>query len=410
MTQEAALPPFDFQAAFGDGDPYATYAHYRRHDPVHFVPRPPDAEYPGADLYLFRHADVMTWLRDRRLGHWERPADAQQPPADTFAAVSGNFMLFRNPPSHTRLRGLANSAFTPRQVAQQRAHIEAVAATLAQDLRDGGNEAELVTQFAFPLPMLVIARMLGIPEADFRTFRSLANDLAAAIDFPVDGLEAFLARVDQSTADLSVYLRDLAAQRRADPQDDLISALLRSEGDDGKLSEAEFLATCILLLVAGHETTVNLIGNGTLALLRHREQWDALRADPTLAPNATEELLRFDAPVQLTTRLVMEDVEVGELSVPAGTVVHFLLGSANRDEAVFDAPGRLDIRRDVGRIMSFGMGIHFCLGAPLARMEGAIAFETLTREFPEMRLVSDTAMWRPGAVFHGLQELPVLLR
>lgn len=409
---ELEIAPFDVNAIFAGGNPYAALARYRRESPVHVQTRTWKGEEsfpPKLDIFLFRHADCMTWLRDPRLGHWERPADAEQPPSNTYAAVADHFMLFRHPPVHTRLRGVANLAFTPRKVEKQRAGVEQIAARLASEMRDGEQPVDLIGQFAYPLPMLVIAEVLGIPREDYRMFRTLAGDLAAAIDFPVDGLEAFIARVDQSTAELSDYFGHLVTARRADPREDLISTLVHAVSEEGRLSEEELIATCILLLVAGHETTVNLIGNGTLALLRNPEQWAVLRDDPTLARNATEELLRYDAPVQFTTRRVMEDVEIEGRHIPEGSVFHFMLSSGNRDETVFTDPDRLDVRRDVGRIMSFGMGIHFCLGAPLARLEGEIAFATLVREFPNLSLVSEEPRWRPGAIFHGLAELPLNL-
>ncbi len=412
------LPPFDFTSTFRDGNPYPAYERYRTQDPVHVVREDVgDGSRVDTSTYLFGHPECMKWLRDQRLGReWRPPGDGPVLPRhrpdlepDSFAAVSNLFMLFRDPPVHTRLRSVANLAFTPRQVEKLRPQIEAMALDLADDLRTAGEGVDLIGRFAFPLPMLVIAELLGIPREDFRKFRSLAGDIAAAIDFPVDGLEAFLARVDQSTKELSAYLRWLITTRRAESRDDLLSQLIHAEADEGRLNEQELVATCILLLVAGHETTVNLIGNGTLALMRHPDQWRTLVAEPGLARNATEELLRYDAPVQLTARVALEPVEIGGTGVEEGTWVNFMLGSANRDETVFERADQLDIRRDVGRIMSFGMGIHFCLGAPLARMEGEIAFATLARQFPGLQLVSDTVHWRPGAVFHGLQELPLRL-
>ncbi|MBA2469638.1 MAG: cytochrome P450 [Chloroflexia bacterium] len=413
------LPPFDFASTYRDGNPYPSYARYRTQDPVHVLPDDiANGTGAGVRALLFGHTDCMRWLRDQRLGReWHQPDDGQllprqrpNPEPDSFGAVANLFMLFRDPPVHTRLRGVANMAFTPRQVEKLRPQIEAMAIELANELRDAnGDDVDLIGQFAFPLPMLVIAEMLGIPREDFRKFRSLAGDIAAAIDFPVDGLGEFLARVDQSTKELAGYLRWLIATRRTEPRDDLLSLLIHAEADEGRLSEEELVATCILLLVAGHETTVNLIGNGTLALMRHPDQWRALVAEPGLARNAAEELLRYDAPVQLTARHALEPVEIGGVEIDKGTHVSFVLGSANRDESVFEQADRLDIRRDVGRIMSFGMGIHFCLGAPLARMEGEIAFATLARQFPKLSLVSDKVHWRPGAVFHGLSELPLSL-
>ncbi len=412
MTQ-TTLPPFDFEIAFRDGNPYPAYAHYRTLEPVHVIPpderRVEDAQ--TNQVIFFRHADVMASLRDNRLGR-EHGGDSSAP-VDTndesFWAMANHFMLFRDPPVHTRLRSVANMAFTPRQVERMRPHIEATAQSLIDEMRRAGNETDLISQFAFPLPMLVIAGLIGIPAEDFRLFRRVAGDIAAAIDVPSEGLQEFVARVDQSTAELISYLRDLVAQRRANPQDDLLTRLIEAESAEGKLNERELIATCILLIVAGHETTVNLIGNGALAFMRNRDQWQALVDDPSLARNAAEEVLRYDAPVQFTSRLVKEEAEYGGVTLHPGDWASMMLGSANRDETIFPDPDRFDIRRDVGRIMSFGMGIHFCLGAPLARLEGEIAFATLAQAFPDMALATDAVRWRPGAVFHGLQELPVRL-
>jgi pimeloyl-[acyl-carrier protein] synthase len=412
MTQ-TALPPFDFETAYRDGNPYPAYARYRTHEPVHVVEHERETGDPVREVFLFRHADCIAWLRDNRLGRehgGSNGVDAVQRSPGVFGEMAGMFMLFRDPPVHTRLRGVANMAFTPRQVERMRPQIEATARDLANDLRATGDGVDLIGRFAFPLPMMVIAGMLGIPKEDFRQFRRVAGDIAAAIDVPLEGLQDFIARVDESTTDLIAYLRQLIARRRRpDPRDDLLSQLIHAEADEGKLSEDELVATIILLIVAGHETTVNLIGNGTLALLRNPGQWRGLVREPGLARNAAEELLRFDAPVQFTGRVAKEAVEIGGHTIQPGSWVNFMLGSANRDELAFAEPDRLDIRRDVGRVMSFGMGIHFCLGAPLARMEGEIAFATLTREFPNLSLATDTPPWRPGAVFHGLQELPLRL-
>ncbi len=411
MTQ-TSLPPFDFDLPYRDGNPYPEYARYRSLEPVHVIP-PADRskdDAQTAQVLLFRHADVIASLRDNRLGR-ERGGDPA--PVDTsdesFRSMAHHFMLFRDPPAHTRLRSVANMAFTPRQVERMGPHIAATAASLIAEMRASGNEADLIAQFAFPLPMLVIAGLIGIPQEDFRLFRSVAGDIAAAIDVPTEGLQAFIARVDQSTAELIGYLRDLIAQRRANPQDDLLTSMIQAESAEGKLNERELIATCMLLIVAGHETTVNLIGNGTLAFMRNRDQWQALVDDPSLARSAVEEALRYDAPVQFTSRLVKEEAGYGGVTLHPGEWVSMMIGSANRDETVFPDPDRFDIRRDHGRNMSFGMGIHFCLGAPLARMEGEIAFASLAQAFPEMTLATDTVRWRPGAVFHGLQELPLRL-
>lgn len=415
MTEldQATRRVFDIGAAFAAGDPYATYSWFREHDPISIGA---DREWAPPPVSLFRHADILRFLRDNRLGkEWSKLFPPQElAPAidrDSFHAVAGNWMLFRDPPTHTHLRGLANLAFTPRQVETMRPEIERLAQGLLADLRRTAEEAgsvDLIMNFAYPLPTLVIAQILGIPPEDFGKFRRWAGDIGAAIDFPIEGLAEAQARVDQTTRELSEYLRWVFALRKADPQDDLISRLIAADEDGNRLDEDEVIGTCVLLLVAGHETTVNLIGNGTLALMRHPEQWQALVNDPALARNTTEELLRYDSPVQLTTRVAFEPVDLGNgIIAPPATEVVFVLGAANRDPAAFVDPDRLDITRRVDRVMSFGMGIHFCLGSPLARLEGEIAFRTLAMGAPEMTWARDTPIWRPGAVLHGLQELPV---
>jgi cytochrome P450 len=408
---------FDVQAAFADGNPYPHYAWFREHEPVHAGEPGWPLDHPR--IFLFRHADVMRWLKDPRVVRRAsqlaevralRAEQAWEPPApDTWGHVADRFMLFQDPPDHTRRRGLANRAFTPRVVADRREEIEAIASDLLAAFLEEGGEGDLIRALSYPLPVLVIARVLGIPREDMQRFRGWAAVLGAAIDLPSDALAAFQARANDATREMAEYLRHIVARRRAEPNDDLISRLIAARDEEGRLTEDELIATCILLMIAGHETTVNLITNGTLALLRHRDQWERLVADPALAGNATEELLRYDRPVQLTARLLAEDVEIGGVGVPRGTELFFMLGSANRDEAVWDAPDALRIDRPVGRHMAFGMGIHFCLGAPLARLEGEMAFALLAREAPELALVDPDPRWRPGAVLHGLERLDVRL-
>jgi pimeloyl-[acyl-carrier protein] synthase len=392
-------------------DIYGYYARFREAAPV----ARGEIGWAGGDpaLVLLRFEDVHAWLRDQRLGkEWRSllPPDqpATMPEPGTFGDVASDFMLFRDPPHHTRLRSTANMAFTPRHVNNMRAPIETLASRLIADLPRRDEPVDFIANFAYPLPVLVIAGILGVPEEDFQRFRDWAAVIAAAIDLPVTGLAAFVQRADQTSSELVEYLAWIVAERREHPRDDLISSLIAAESAEGRINEKELIATCILLLVAGHETTVNLIGNGTLALLQHPDQWQALVDDPSLARNATEELLRYDSPVQMTTRLAFDDLEIAGTPVSRGTEVFFVMGSANRDPRAFEEPDRLDIRRKVGRIMSFGMGIHFCLGAPLARLEGEIAFRTLAREASGLRLASERPAWRAGLILRGLQELPVV--
>jgi cytochrome P450 len=398
-----------------DAHPNEMYAYYQRFREAARVARG-DPGWAGGDdaLVLLRMEDVHAGLRDPRLGkEWQRllpPGETPSVPApDSFGDVARNFMLFRDPPDHTRLRSTANMAFTPRHVNKMRAPIEALATRLAADVKAQDGPVDFIASFAYPLPVLVIAGILGVPDDDFSSFRDWAAVIAAAIDLPVSGLAQFVQRADTITAELAEYLRWIVHERRKNPQDDLISAMIAAETDEGKINEKELISTLILLLVAGHETTVNLIGNGTLALMQHPDQWRALVDDPTLARNATEELLRYDSPVQMTTRLAFEDMELAGTRIRRGTEVFYVLGSANRDPRAFEEPDRLDIQRDVGRIMSFGMGIHFCLGSQLARLEGEIAFGALARELADLELATGKPHWRPGLVLRGLQELPVII-
>lgn len=397
-----------------DGQPDDIYSYYQRFREAGRVARGQPGWLNGhADVALLRFEDVHAGLRDPRFGRdWESllpPGQTPTMPApDSFDDMARNWMLLRDPPDHTRLRSTANMAFTSRHVNKMRAPIEALAARLAADVKAQEGPVDFIANFAYPLPVLVIAGILGVPEEDFQRFRDWAAVIAAAIDLPVSGLEEFVQRADQTTSELAGYLRWVVSQRRKDPQDDLISTLIAAETAEGKINEKELISTLILLLVAGHETTVNLIGNGTLALLQHPDQWQMLVDEPSLARNATEELLRYDSPVQMTTRFAMEDMEFAGTDILRGTGIFFVLGSANRDPNAFENPDRLDIRREVGRIMSFGMGIHFCLGSQLARLEGEIAFATLARELPGMYLAADMPQWRPGLILRGLQELLVL--
>lgn len=397
-----------------DADPAGIYTYYARFREAGRVARG-EPSWLGADdaLVLLRFEDVYAGLRDPRVGkEWGRllppGQERAEPRKNSFPAVAQNFMLFRDPPDHTRLRSTANMAFTPRRVRTMREPIEQLATRLVDDLAGAEGPVDFISSFAYPLPVLVIARILGIPEEDFPRFRDWAAVVAAAIDLPVSGLEAFVRRADETTSELAEYFRWIVRERRGEPRDDLISTLIHAETDEGKINEDEMIATLILLLVAGHETTVNLLGNGLLALLRHPEQWAALVEDPSLAGNATEELLRYDSPVQMTTRFAMEEMEVAGETIRRGTEIFYALGSANRDPRAFEEPDRLDIRRDVGRMMSFGMGIHFCLGAPLARLEGEVAFRALAERMPGLRLATEEPAWRAGLILRGVQALPVV--
>lgn len=383
-------------------DPYPTYARLREHAPIQRV-RLPD----GFAVWLVtRYDDVVAIFKDERFVKDYRntlPPDqrAQFHSGPGVFAILNRHMLDRDPPDHTRLRALVSKAFTPRMIEQLRPRIQTIADDLLQAVQDQG-QMDLIDAYAFPLPITVISEMLGVPLADRDTFRRWSNVLVGDSPDPAGQYEAAVG--------FTTYLRDLVNQRRRTPASDLISGLVQAEEQGDKLSEDELLAMLFLLLVAGHETTVNLIGNGTLALLQHPDQMQKLRDDPTLLKPAIEELLRYDGPVETSTfRFAREDVEIGGQTIRRGEPVLVVIAAANHDPAHFAAPDQLDVTRTDNRHVAFGHGIHFCLGAPLARMEGQIAIGTLLRRMPDLRLAvpADQLQWRPGLLIRGLQRLPV---
>jgi cytochrome P450 len=312
-------------------------------------------------------------------------------------------MLSSDPPDHTRLRSLVAKAFTPRRVEGLRPRITAIIHQLLDGVRDQGG-MELIDAFAFPLPVTVIAELLGVPVEDQARFREWTGIIMTP---PEDG---DFTRVAYAGQQFFQYFQDIIERRRAEPRDDLISALLEVEEQGDRLNAMELMGMMFLLLVAGHETTVNLIGNGTLALLRHPEQLERLRARPELIESAVEEMLRYGSPVETTTgRFTLEDIEFHGQVIPAGERVVAGLLSANHDPEQFPEPERFDITREPNRHIAFGFGIHFCLGAPLARLEGALAINALLERLPRLRLAEDVSSlrWRGGILIHGLQRLPV---
>jgi cytochrome P450 len=383
---------------------YRYYRHFRERDPVHQGIAPtPNA---GTSWYLFGHSEVTAALRDERLrrrrGHSQ---DIVVPETiRPFLEMSTSWLVFQDPPHHTRLRALVNKAFTPRTVANLYPRIQQITDYLL-DAAAAQGDMDLIADFAFPLPVMIIGELLGVPVADRGQMRQWSAVLAAAVDARPS--PDIFKQASEVTLEMEAYLQQIINQRRREPQDDLISALLAAEAEDGKLSERELIAMCMLLLVAGHETTVNLIGNGSLALLQNPEQHQKLTAHPGLIAPAIEELLRYDSPVQMVSRFAAADMVVQDKLINKGDTVILVLGSANRDPAYFAHPDMLDIGRQPGNNVAFGLGIHFCVGAPLARAEGQLAIGTLVRRFPHLRLQSETPIWRPHVVFAGLEKLPV---
>lgn len=391
-------------------NPYQFYAFLQENAPITY--------FDNLNMwFISRHEDCVALLRNHHLGHdiWKvvAPEALGHTPADQLPTshqrrmeLQKMWMLFNDPPNHTRLRGLAHQAFTPVRVKQLQDYIEQVADELLNELAKK-DQFDIISEFAIPLPVTVIARLLGVPMADFTDFKRWSDDLALTIDFVQD--QEIWERAAQASAQLEPYLRGLIDQRRTNPQDDLITALVQAQEAGDQLTEDEIIATCMLLLIAGHETTVNLIGNGMLALLRNPQQRQLLAEDPSILNGAVEELLRYDSPVQLTSRWVLADFEYKGHEFKLGQEVSILLAGANRDSTVFVNADTLDLRRaNANRHVAFGQGIHYCLGAPLARLEGQIAFRELTNRFPNMQLVDENALtYRPQLILRGLESLPV---
>lgn len=382
-------------------NPYPSFDRLRAAEPVHRLPL--------GFIVLSRYEDVNFVLKDKRFGKTfaERmtlragPQIMEEP---VFRSMS-KWMMWVNPPDHTRLRGLVTKAFVARRMEDMRPRIQAMVDGIIDRMqkKDGGD---LIRDFAFALPVGVICDMLGIPEADVPMFIGAVANAAKLLD-PV-----MLSREDIDEANghfrsMADYFAHLFERRRAAPGNDLTSHLLAAEEAGDKLTMEELTANMIQLFSAGHETSINLLGNGLLALFRHPEQLKLLREDPSLAPNAVEELLRYDSPVQAAGRDAMEDVEVGGVKLTRGEPIVCLLGAANRDPAVFLDPARLDIRRTNTRHLSFGGGSHFCIGAQLARIEAEVALVTLLRRLPNLRVENpDAPDWRMMFVIRGLNSLP----
>jgi cytochrome P450 len=380
-------------------DPYPTYVRLREAGVVY-------AEPPGIWV-LSRYAHVQQVLRDPRfdregIGNAVERVFGAGPIFDSFT----RWMLFLNPPDHTRLRTLVTKAFTPRASEELRSDIQRIVDDLIDPAQQRG-ELDLIADLAYPLPVAVICELLGVPPEDRGRFNAWSAAIAEALDAFVTAQPDTVRRSNEAAHGLTEYFRGLVAARRKQPRDDLLSALVAAEEQGDRLSEEELLATCVLLFFAGHETTVNLIGTGMLTLLRHPDQLAKLRDDPGLIQSAVEELLRYDGPVQRTGRTTREDVEIDGVTIPKGERVTVFLGAANRDPAQFQEPDRLDITRTENHHLAFGAGIHYCVGAPLARVEAQVAINTLIRRLPNLKLQSDAPVWRQTAVLRGLVALPL---
>jgi len=402
------MPAVDFDpfAPEHRPNPYPLYRRLREEAPVYQSPHGP--------WLLTRYADCVALMRDDRFGHgtrqrlldkskWRKPAEGRALP----------FILL-DPPEHTRQRVLASRAFTPRAVMRQTPLIEQLVNEMLDAVIDAG-EVDLVEAFAYPLPATVISGLLGVPAADRELVRGWSSLIARGVDPDYQYSADQKRERDEALASFDAYFAELAAEKRRSPADDLLTALIAVRDDgaggaDGRLSEAELLSICTMIYVAGHETTTDLLANGTLALLKNPDEFRRLRSDPGLVETAVEEFLRYDPPTQLTRRTALDDVKLDGHLISRGDQVIIVRGSANRDPSVFPDPDRLDLSRSPNKHIAFDGGIHFCLGAALARLEGRIAFAALANRTRDIELATDELSYRPNVTIRGLSALPVRLR
>ena len=404
--------PFDLFGPTFKANPYPTYAAMREQLPFH---RRTTMDGQAAIWFITRYDDVNALLRDHKrlvknvTNTLTPEQQAVLPETPPLLQLLSNHMLNLDPPDHTRLRSLVSKVFTNQVVAQMQDRIQVVADELLDKAHVKG-EIDLIEEFAFPLPIIVIAELLGIPSRDRRRFRNWSN----AFVTPSANLQRSVKKMEkarQVMEDFTRYMRRVFEERRQEPRDDLISLLLQAEEAGDTLREEELFSMVILLIVAGHETAVNLIGNGLLALLQHPAQMDRLQGNWSLLPTAIEEMARYDGPVERATmRFAAEDIPVADdITITRGDAVSLILAAADRDPAQFPEPDRFDITRTPNRHLAFGQGIHYCLGAPLARLEGQIAIQTLLHRYPGLHLAlpSEQLRWRTIPILRGLHHLPV---
>ena len=434
LTNNKILSLTDLQRADIRDNPYPFYEQLRE-DPVHW-----DEEL--GFWVLSQYSEIDSLYTDNRFSRaqglmrgFERLSKEEQVVAAPVYHSFSQTMFYADPPYHTHLRGLMNNAFTPRRVEQLRPYIQIIVNDLLDAAQEKGK-VDIIRDFAYPLPVMVIAELLGLPAQDREQFKKWSDDLFAILG-TVRHAPHLMQRAAQSLKEMTDFVTALSRERRENPRDDLLSALLSVADDDGDLScphptsdsashhaqrtgqlvneretvttlmQEELVANINILLSTGHETTTHLIGNGLLALIQHRGQMQKLQSQPTLLASAIEEMLRYDNPVQITYRSAIEDAEINGKTIHQGDLVNCILGSANRDPKRFTNPDRFDITRNEGRHLSFGLGIHFCIGASLVRLEAEIAFATILRRFPNIKLATETLAWQEHPIFRGLKSLPV---
>lgn len=403
--------------------PYGPYRLLRSVDPAH--------RSPSGIWVLSGHREVAAALRHPALGSEETKVDPRTLHLGPFRRLldeagrqalrdgrtTGDasspavrllrqLMLFRDPPDHTRLRSLVNKAFTPRAIAGLEPQIEQIVnRQLDQFVSQSGGE--FMSAVAYPVPALVICELMGLPAGDHSLISRNAPALAARLDPSPMRSPSMLAEADRAVGELTTYLTGVIATRREQPGEDLLSRLVAAEHDDIRMDHDELVAMAILLLIAGHETTANLLGNGLVALLNQRDQWDRFCSEESLDRTVVDELMRFDGPIQMTERIALDDVKLGGASIPKGSLVVLCLAAANRDPAVFDQPMVLNLARDPNPHLGFGAGAHFCIGAPLARLEARIALRSIATRIPNIKLGTAKLAWRPSFTIRGLRQLVV---
>jgi cytochrome P450 len=418
-------------------NPYPFYEQLRKQDPVHW-----DEEL--GFWVLTRYAEIDSLYTDDRFSRaqglmrgFQRLSESEREIVQPVYHSFSKTVFYADPPYHTHLRGLMNHAFTPRRVERLRPYIQRVVDELLDAAQSKAGAIDVIHDLAYPLPVMVIAELLGLPASDRDRFKKWSDDLFAILGTVRHKPSPLLERAAQSLHEMTDYVKELSHKRRETPQDDLLTALLsvtveedldcphphtsasphatgellreRAAHASSILTEEELVSNINILLSTGHETTTHLIGNGLLALLQHPDQMGRLQSQPALLAGAIEEMLRYDNPVQITYRSALEDVNVHGKLIRKGDLVNSIIGSANRDPQRFSNPDLFDITRNEGRHLGFGLGIHFCIGAPLVRLEAEIVFETILRRFPRIGLATDTLEWQEHPIFRGLKSLPVSL-
>jgi len=389
-----------------NANPYPTYHRLREEDPVHRY-------LIGGDWIVTRYADVKAVLKSGCVRTDDRPKSIQErnkyflhkeKNLDILAYTTSRFLFYMNPPDHTRLRGLVGKGFSSIVVERMRPHIQEIVDELLDKVRHKGS-MDIVAELASPLSVSVISKLLGIPKEAQQQLHQWTNVLSRILD-PLVSLKEYEA-MNQATEEIQEYLRTLIAEREKEPQEDFISNLIAAKDQSDRLSQKDLLAICTLLFGAGEETTGNTIGNGMLALLQHPNQMEQLKREPTMIQSAVEEVIRYDSAIQMLTRIATDNLEIGNQTIKAGEKIVLCLGAANRDPAQFPNPDELNINREQNHHLAFADGIHYCLGAALARVETQIAINTLIQTFPDLKLASNKLEWKKSIVIRGLKSLSV---